>query len=73
MKFVFAKFDCRLNQAWNIKYLLNALAMSLGLVSVILFSVRAEGTEFEVLFRDNSFLILFQVFFKSLCLFENNL
>ena len=40
--------------------------MSLGLVNVILFSITAEGTEFEVLFRDISFLIPFQVFFKSL-------
>ena len=49
-----------------LKYLLNALAMYLGLLHVILFSIKAEGTEFEVLFRDISFLIPFQVFFKSL-------
>ena len=36
-----------------IKCLLNALATSLGLVNVILFLITAEGTEFEVLFRDN--------------------
>ena len=48
-----------------IKYLLNALAMSLGLVNVILFSITAEGTKFEVVFRDICFLIPFQVFFKS--------
>ena len=40
--------------------------MPLGLVNVILFSVTTEGTEFEVLFRNISFLIPFQVFFKSL-------
>ena len=49
-----------------LKYLLNALAMYLGLVHVILFSIKAEGTEFEVLYRDISFLIPFQVSFKSL-------
>ena len=46
-----------------IKYLFNALAMSSGLVNVISFSVTAEGTEFEVLFRDIIFLIPFQIFF----------
>ena len=45
-----------------IKYFFNALAMSSGLVNVI-FSITAEGTEFEVLFRDIVFLIPFQVFF----------
>ena len=49
-----------------IKNVLNALAMSLGLVNVILLSIAAEGTEFEVPFRDISFLIPFQVFFWSL-------
>ena len=39
-----------------IKCLLNALAMLLDLVNVILFSITAEGTEFDVLFRDISFL-----------------
>ena len=46
------------------KYLLNALASSLGLVNVILFSIIVEGTEFEVLFRDISFLKSFQAFFN---------
>ena len=50
----------------SVKHLLNALAMSLGLVNVIIFSITSEGTEFEVLFRNNSFLIYFEVFFKSL-------
>ena len=36
--------------------------MSLGLVSVILFSITAEGLELEVLFRDISFLIPFQIY-----------
>ena len=40
--------------------------MSLGLVNLILFSVTTEDTEFQVLFRDISLLIPFQVFFKSL-------
>ena len=48
------------------KNLLNALIMSSGLVNEISLSVTVEGTEFEVLFRDNSFLIPFQLFFKSL-------
>ena len=45
-----------------INYLLNALAMSLCLVNVTLFSTTAKGTEFEVIFRDISFLLSFQVF-----------
>ena len=48
------------------KHLLKALAMSSGLINVELFSITAEGTKFEVLFRDISFLIPFQVFFRSL-------
>ena len=40
--------------------------MSLGLVNLILFPITTEDIEFEVLFRDISFLIPFQVFFKSL-------
>ena len=46
--------------------MLHALAMSSGLVNEILFSITAEDTKIEVLFRDISFLIPFQVFFKSL-------
>ena len=46
--------------------MLNALAMSLGLVNVILFSITSEDTEFKVLFRDISLLIPFQVSFKSI-------
>ena len=55
------KFDSRLNRAWNIY-----VAMPLGLINVILFSRTAEDTTFEAIFRDTSFLISFQVFFKSL-------
>ena len=47
------------------KYLLNALAIFSGLVDVILFilfPITIEGTEFEILFRDISFLIPFQMF-----------
>ena len=63
------KFDCRLNPEKLeifIKYLLNALAMSSGLVNKILLSITAEVAELEVLLRDISFLIPFQVSFKSL-------
>ena len=48
------------------KCLLNALAMSSGLLNVVLFSITAEDTEFEVLLRYVSFLIRWRVFFKSL-------
>ena len=46
-------------KSWNL-FLENL--MSLCLVNVTLFSVTAEGTEFEVIFRDISFLLPFQVF-----------
>ena len=48
------------------KYWLNASAMCSSLVNEILFSVTVEGTEFDVYFRDITFLIPFQVSFKSL-------
>ena len=44
------------------KYLLNAVAMTSNLVNEILFSITVEGTEFEVLFRDITFLIPSQYF-----------
>ena len=42
-----------------IKYLLNIWAMYVGLLNVILFSTTAECAEFEVHFRDISFLVPF--------------
>ena len=44
------------------KYLLNAVAMTSNLVNEILFSITVEGAEFEVLFRDITFLIPSQYF-----------
>ena len=44
------------------KYLLNAVAMTSNLANEILFSITVEGTEFEVLFRDITFLIPSQYF-----------
>ena len=69
MKFVSRKFNCRLNRArsnYKIFVECSKLVMSSGLVNKILFSIRAEGTECKVLFRDITLLIPFQVFFKSL-------
>ena len=69
MKFVSRKFNCRLNRARSIYKIFvecSKLVMSSGLVNKILFSIRAQGTECKVLFRDITFLIPFQVFFKSL-------
>ena len=42
--------------------------MSSGLANVILFSITAEGIEFEVLLRDISFSRLFKLLFNSLIL-----
>ena len=48
------------------KYLLNALAVTSVFVNVILFSITAEGSESQIIFRDFSFLTSFQVIFRSL-------
>ena len=50
------------------KYLLNLLAITSGLVNVILFSIKTEDTESEIIFIGFSFLMSFQVFFRSLVL-----
>ena len=44
------------------KYSFNALAISCGLVNVILLSLRTGGTGFKDLFTDIRFLISFKVF-----------
>ena len=50
------------------KYLLNLLAITSGLVNGILFSIKTEDTESEIIFIGFSFLMSFQVFFRSLVL-----
>ena len=44
------------------KYSFNALAVSCGLLNVMLLSLRTEGTGFKDLFTDIRFLISFKVF-----------
>ena len=61
--------DCGLYAAENInKHFLNAAAINCGLVNVTLFSIAAEGIEFNHFLKDVRFLIHLQVFFRSLIL-----
>ena len=50
------------------KHFLNAAAINCGLVNVTLFSIAAEGIEFNHFLKDVRFLIHLQVFFRSLIL-----
>ena len=50
------------------KYLLNASALSFELLNVVLLSITAEGTECKYFLKNIRFLILFQVFLRSLIL-----